>query len=471
MKKLLSLCVVLLSFVLSAHAQERYKVEYDYLKDTITYNRIKEDGTLEALKKPRIKRNSMVEIRLKNVNPFALKVTPAITSENVFVEGNSYTINSLFGSLKSNTANPNNLNFNITAPQFSDAPDAAVTETVIRAEGKAAAQNIAKEIKSTNTLSKKILTAKDVFIANLTNPNLTKDKIKEKLENILKDVVDSDNTVEDDYYAFLNDIRDALNKKNNIIKSNVATATRLFRRDINDPTKLSEENLLEANAVVTETERSINTSLANVETLQQLYAMLEASSFEQVTDYEAEKDKTTIELTFKKSDFLKEMGIQGTDETVKSRSFKLMASGGLKINTSIALTLNNFGDNSSDFYVDSDNVIGADKNDFFVPSLATMINFYPFAGEKINFGGSFGVSIPITDDITGVNFLLGPTIFFGSKNRLSFTGGIAYGPVERLRDGLTVGEETQRASNDITRNVYDFGYFFGISFSLFDVKN
>ena len=138
----------------------------------------------------------------------------------------------------------------------------------------------------------------------------------------------------------------------------------------------------------------------------------------------------------------------------------------------MALTLNNFGSNSNKYYLES-GVIGADKNDFFVPNLSTMINFYPFMGENFNLGGSFGLSIPISsnDSIDGVNFLFGPSMFFGSKSRLSLSGGLAYGPVKQLTNGLSVGDTTSFDNvDDFTRNVYDFGYYFGISFSLFDIN-
>ena len=102
-----------------------------------------------------------------------------------------------------------------------------------------------------------------------------------------------------------------------------------------------------------------------------------------------------------------------------------------------------------------------------------MINFYPFMGDNFNVGGSFGLSIPISGDenISGINFLLGPSLFFGNKSRLSVSGGLAYGPVKRLTNGLSVGDTTSFGSVDnFTKNVYDFGYYFGVSFSLFDIN-
>jgi hypothetical protein len=204
-----------------------------------------------------------------------------------------------------------------------------------------------------------------------------------------------------------------------------------------------------------------------------LYTLLEASNFEQTYDYEISADKVDIELKFVQSDFSTQIEKDDKANTLKTRHIKLYSKGGFKINTSVAFTLNNFGGNSQDYFIDQNGVIGATENDYFVPNLSTMINFYPFIGENFNIGGSFGISIPISGDnqINGVNFLFGPSLFFGTKSRISLSGGLAYGPVQQLTNGANIGDTT--AFNDIdsfTKNVYDFGFYFGISFSLFDLN-
>ena len=48
---------------------------------------------------------------------------------------------------------------------------------------------------------------------------------------------------------------------------------------------------------------------------------------------------------------------------------------------------------------------------------------------------------------------------------------MAYGPVTELTNGLEVGDTTDlRDLENFTRTIYDFGYYFGISFSLFDIN-
>src|SRR5690606_27311775 len=174
--------------------------------------------------------------------------------------------------------------------------------------------------------------------------------------------------------------------------------------------------------------------------------------------------KADIQLKFKSA--------EAAENELKTRSIKLFSQGGIKINKRTALTMNNFRKNSNDYHIDEDSIIKADKNEHFVPSLRMMVNFYPMLSENFNIGGSFGLAIPITDDIKGINFLLGPSIYFGNENRLSLTGGIAFGPVNKLTNGLKAGQEATGifSLDNYTKTVYDFGYFLGVSFSVFDMN-
>ena len=199
-----------------------------------------------------------------------------------------------------------------------------------------------------------------------------------------------------------------------------------------------------------------------------LYSSLEASSFKQIYNYKVTADKAFLEMKFTPNSGNSSNNIK---PPLKIRSFPIKAKGGFKINTSVALTLNNYKATSNDYYINNDGFIGSTPNDNFVPNLCTMINFYPIISDNFNVGGSFGLSIPISGDIKGVNFLVGPSIFFGGNNRLSITGGLAFGAVKQLTSGLKVGDKS--IGSDIqgfTKNVYDLGYYIGISFSLFDIN-
>ena len=316
-------------------------------------------------------------------------------------------------------------------------------------------------------------------MSNLLNPNLDKEAILANVKNAANKVSDSRvSDPEDNFYVFLSSMKRVVQEDSQELASELnALATDINEQEVSN-TELSRGELVAHNNAYTNLKNmlkslnasSINSS-ENLNKIEELYATLEASSFEQTYDYLIEADKVNIELKFVQSEFSKTSNVENSQSTLKTRNLKLFSKGGFKINTSVALTLNNFGDSSKDFYIDENGVIGADVNDYFVPNLSTMINFYPVIGENFNIGGSFGLSIPITEDLKGINFLLGPSLFFGSKSRLALSGGIAYGPVNQLTNGLEVDQTTDIIDIDnFTKNVYDFGYYFGISFSLFDLN-
>ncbi|WP_298894013.1 hypothetical protein [uncultured Psychroserpens sp.] len=462
-------------------AQERYKVVYDFEKDTISYLQLKEETkTYEAINKPKFKRNSLVEIKLMNVNPFALKVNPNITQTDAFREGNNFNIGNLFTSINSIATRPSDLNLNINPPALGTVATDATTQNKIRGDADIMSNNIVV----TNTLATDINMTKKFIVSTLVNPKLKKDEIQEKITNFLADVLQVDANIdespEDNVIPFLIAVRQKVSAANKAVVDQATSLKRSYEDEAEkDEVIAKRENVSSISNSIVALDRLIAeanaTKVLSLETLnviQDLYSALESASFERTIDKEVQRDRMNINLQFMESDFYDSVGLERSNETLRERDIKVYAKGGLKINTSIALTLNNFGSNSKEYFLNSEtNAIGADDNDYFVPSIATMVNFYPFMGEKFNVGGSFGLSIPITSDVTGVNFLLGPTFFFGSENRLAFSGGIAYGPTEELRNGAQVGDTFDGDSNQLTRDIYDFGYYFGISFSLFDVKN
>jgi len=308
---------------------------------------------------------------------------------------------------------------------------------------------------------------------------LDKEAILENIKLIANEQEDARSTDPNkNFYLYLSNLEKIVESdKQNILANFDEMSKEIESADAN-ATPISRGDLTERNNTFQNLQKLINSlnestsrTKENLDKIKELYALLEASSFEQTYDYLIEADKVNIELKFVQSDFSEAVDVDNTKSTIKTRNIKLFSKGGFKINTGVAFTLNNFESNSNDFYISQDGVIGADKNDFYVPNLSTMINFYPVMGESFNIGGSFGLSIPISSDIGGVSFLLGPSIFLGNKSRLSISGGMAYGPVTELTNGLEVGDTTDlRDLENFTRTIYDFGYYFGISFSLFDIN-
>lgn len=464
--------ITFLLITVSLNAQERYRITYDYKTEQVKYLKLdKSDIVSDTLNSPKFKRNSLVELKLENVNPFAVKVQTDVKEEDLIASGQGFNFSSLLGGINSFTGD--NLDLNTTS-----LPETALFKSESGSRG---SRGATESVEDLNNQITNIAALKSTFISNLLNPNLDKEDILKNLYSTADAELDARlPSARDNFYVYVEKVKKSLKDSKSTLQGNINAMSVEIEATIASDETVSRGELVARNINLADFQRlmaSLNSSTTQsiqmLEEMKSLYTVLEASNFEQTYDYEISADKVDIELKFVQSDFSSELETEGEPAVLKTRNIKLKSKGGFKINSSVAMTLNNFGSKSQDFFIDDNSIIDADDNDFFVPNLSTMINFYPFLGETFNIGGSFGLSIPISggDNINGVNFLFGPSIFFGSKSRLSLSGGVAYGPVQRLTNGLEIGDTT--SFNDVsafTRNVYDFGYYFGISFSLFDLN-
>ena len=454
-------------------AQERYRITYDYQTEKINYLKLdKNSQVVDTLDKPKLKRNSIVEIKLKNVNPFAVKVATDVKEEQLIKPGQGFNFTSLLGGINSFSGNSIDLN-------TSSLPDSNMFRSEPGSRGSAEAKTSFEDLNNTIT---NVSALKTTLISNLLNPNLDKETI---LNNLIT-TADAEQDVrlpsaKDNFYMYLAKVEKSIKDSKSSLESSInLMSSEIEKSNTSTDQELSRGELVSRNIALADLQQLMNNlskstsqSVQTLEELRSLYTVLEASNFEQTYDYELSADKVNIELKFVQSDFSNDLEKDSSQTTLKTRNIQLSSKGGFKINTSVALTLNNFGSKSKDYFIDDDGFVGSDDNDHFVPNLSTMVNFYPFLGETFNVGGSFGLSIPISgnENINGINFLFGPSLFFGSESRLSLSGGVAYGPVKKLTNGIEVGDETTFGSIDnYTKNVYDFGYYFGISFSLFDLN-
>ncbi len=464
--------VVLICFLLyvgTIRSQEKYKVIYDYNTENIVYYRLdKNNQPIDTLSKPRIKRNSLVEILVKNVNPFAVNLITDVREEAIHESGQGFNFSSLLGGI--NSFADDDLQLNVK-----NLPENKLFTDKTRSRG----GNVSQKFSDLNNIATNVVALKSTLISNLLNPNLNKDSILANLNevaNVQKDIRISDPSK--NFYLYLSNLEKIIESDKQDIVTDVNEMLNEIEDTAQNEGQVSRGDLIARNTAFKDLQNLINSldassaqTKGNLNKIKELYTLLEGASFEQTFDYLIEADKVNVELKFVQSDFSEKSDTDNTKATIKIRNIKLFSKGGFKINTSVALTLNNFESNSSDYYISESGIIGADPNDFFIPNLSTMINFYPVIGENFNVGGSFGLSIPISSDIGGMSFLLGPSIFLGNKSRLSLSGGVAYGPVTRLTNGLQVGDSTDlRDLTNFTQTVYDFGYYFGISFSLFDIN-
>jgi len=423
-------------------AQESYKVVYDYQTDEIAYFQLSENGEVkEELQSPRFKRNSSVELELKNVNPFAVEAKVDFKGENTGDKGTGFSFGSLlsgFGGLKDFgiQLNPggNAKSRGAGAAGWSDADDMAIRLDAVL-----------ESLKS-----------------DMANPNMTKEQILQNLKEGLSEIKDPRlNNPNINFYLFLSNLKAVVQSN----KSEMLNALEELLKESGDETLISRgatsSSVLQRNEIEDLT-AGLN---LKINSISDLYAMLEKAEFEKVYHYNLAHDKTKVELKFTTAENSKD------SKELRERELKLMSKGGWKIDTGVTLPLTNFGSSSRDFYIDGNGIIQADKNNNFTPNIGMMINFYPYLSEHFNIGGSFGVAIPFSDDFKGINFLLGPSVHIGGSNRFSVSGGIAFGPVKELSRGLKTGSQTELQSlDDYLKTVYDIGWFIGLSFNLFGTK-
>ena len=459
-------------------AQEKYRIQYDYKTDNFEYFKLdKTNKITDTLNNPKFKRNSLIEIKLLNVNPFAINIKTDVKEEEIHKAGaNGFNFSNLLGGITS--VSGNDLKLNVTNLP-TNTINASRGDGVSQGQNSSRGENIANKFSDLNTLSTNVDALKKSLLANLTNPNLDKQTILKNLIQVAS--IQEDARITDpnqNFHVYLSSLKKITNEDTNTIISSLNDIKNEIEVQASSNITVSRGELRAQNmtfnnleALLSQLNESSTWTTENLNKIEALYTSLEASSFEQTYDYEISADKVNLELQFVQSDFANKLDDDSTISTLKTRHVKLLSKGGFKINTSVALTLNNFKSKSYDYFIDENGLIGSDSNNYFTPNLSTMINFYPVIGENFNLGGSFGVSIPIADAVNGINYLFGPSIILGNDSRLALSGGIAYGPVKKLINGLEVGDTT--SLNDVdsfTKNVYDFGFYFGISFSVFNLN-
>lgn len=472
----LKLFVLFSLFTSLMYSQEHYRVQYNYKTDVFTYFKLdKSNKIVDTLENPKFKRNSLIEIKLLNVNPFAVKIKTDVKEEEIHsTSGEGFTFSNLLGGITSVSGSDLKLN-------VANLPS---NNKLFQQATASRGENISNAFTQLNALSMNVDAIKKTLTADLSNPNRDKETILANLKKVAS--LQEDARIADpnqNFHVYISSLKKIVAEDAASLTFKISDIKSEMDQMVSENKMVTRGELIGQNnsyssmeKLIASLKESSNWTTENLKKIEELYTALEASSFEQTYDYEITADKVNLELRFIQNDFANKLddtidNQEAATATLKTRHVKLRAKGGFKINTSIAFTLNNFKSKSYDYFIDQDGVIGAEANNYFTPNLSTMINFYPVLGENINLGGSFGVSIPISDSINGINYLFGPSLILGNQSRIALSGGLAYGPVKKLTNGLNVGDTT--LFNDVssfTKNVYEFGFYFGISFNVFNVK-
>jgi len=155
-------------------------------------------------------------------------------------------------------------------------------------------------------------------------------------------------------------------------------------------------------------------------------------------------------------------------EVLKSRQLHFEAKGGLKITGSVGLNFSQYLDPAQKYSINNGLIVGEDDG-AFTPTVTSFIHFYSYSGKTVSLGGSFGIGFPLTgtNDNQSLQFFFGPSVIFGTSQRMILNFGLSGGRVNRLSRGFKVGDEFDVNLGDIpTSSPYDFGLFVGASFNL-----
>jgi hypothetical protein len=101
MKLLLTTAILFFSTFLLA--QEKYRIQYDYKTDHFEYFKLNNSNQIvDTLNNPKFKRNSLIEIKLLNVNPFAINIKTDVKEEEIHKSGaNGFNFSNLLGGISS----------------------------------------------------------------------------------------------------------------------------------------------------------------------------------------------------------------------------------------------------------------------------------------------------------------------------------------------------------------------------------
>ncbi|MEM1358467.1 MAG: hypothetical protein AAGF89_09720, partial [Bacteroidota bacterium] len=103
---------------------------------------------------------------------------------------------------------------------------------------------------------------------------------------------------------------------------------------------------------------------------------------------------------------------------------RVSVKGGLRVSSSVGLSLGQYFNAPQEYLLREGVVIGAEK-DKFLPIMNTMLHFHSYSERGVVLGGTFGVGLPLTssDAARSTTFLLGPSLVMGGKDKLFLTAG------------------------------------------------
>lgn len=504
-----------LLFAASLPAQDLI-IEYDYLNKTSSYFKITKKGDTLAVRSPLVKQNQDVQVRVINFNEFALAAEAEVSQETLVESSNPFGMFSMLSPIF-NVASKDVLQniFDKSGVDISDvdymlgfsAGDAAGDDQLSEARDEFLGLNQALyDLSVLEEEIEQIEFGLNQLYQLSRNTTLNPDDIKEQARQIVSNALkNGDNPQLGNFYRAREKMLTSRSQQVRLARQAASGVMRYSAlKDRPHFGFSSEENAAMYQQMTSETEDLIE-AIDNFETsytreeveqmlqmMQELYFAIQQSTFTYNTSTVAGGDRTNINLAFYSLPPMETVQSEpeyGSDtsgyyrtrqfrqlqaaqrnymkegEIVRTKSFKVNVSGGLKITPSVGITFPSYLKSSKDYYAQGDTLIVETQGDNFTPNITAFVNFYPYTGKAVNFGGTFGVGIPLKGSISP-SFMLGGALVLGSKYSITVTGGMATGPVTRLVRGTEPGMEISPFDDIETRTKYAVGFYTGISFTL-----
>ncbi len=263
--------------------------------------------------------------------------------------------------------------------------------------------------------------------------------------------------------ARLNSVKETLNSQfsdNLLIQSQYLTPT----VQLYDQTSTQEEEITDMeNKLLQLVTELPEVDISKLAALWREYEALQANTFSKNYRAGVDGDQITFNIQFTPN----EIGQSNKAPRMQMAPIEVAVAGGFKVNASIGVAFGQLFDRPQSYFV-RDSIIRAEDKDSFLPIIASFFHFYGQSKGNISFGGNFGIGLPISGDSgQSASFFLGPSLIIGRGERLVLNGGLMGTRVERLAQGFEVGDRFQSEVNNVpTKDVYEMGYYLGLSFNI-----
>lgn len=453
------------------------KIKYDFNTDQYTFFKTKPGKPDKQIPFPTVRQKSMIELEVYNFNKFVYSANCTFKSES-----------------KDNEADVNFMN--LIAPIVMPTSSASFFNShggVIDTDGvrggllakrtaKEALMEVEQSYQLLSTLSSNVSNF-DYAINKLNdlrnNPYLPTDSIVAQSDRIMKLIFASGGEATSDFSRMVI----TFNKKYAESTSTMASATnkfmnlyRTYEAQMNGESFIGEgldEIVKQMNAEMQAFMNAVSPTelTTKINALESLYTSIKSTTFKFNTSHMAKQDEVTLVFNFyenpKDADGnYSTPSLNNLQNLTKIRTKELVVTvmGDLKINSSFGFGFPYFSENVN--YINKDSVIHSQPGDNYSPNVAAYINFYRYTGSNVNFGGSIGVGVPLTDRTRNVNIFLGLTSLLGSSNRIAIHAGATIGQVKSLDQGFLVGDKLLSNTQEVpTRNIWEVGGFVGVSFA------